>query len=464
MKKLEQYRNVYFVGAGGIGMAALERYFLSLGMAVAGYDRTPSALTHALADEGVAITYDDDINTIPAGMDNPADTLVIYTPAVPASNTILRHFADGGFDFMKRAAALGLITRASHAICFAGTHGKTTTSSMCAHILHTAKVGCNAFLGGILRNYNSNLLLSATSPWSVVEADEYDRSFHQLQPAIAVITATDPDHLDIYGTEEAYLESFAHFTELIRNDGTLIVHTGLKLRPRPADTVRTLTYSRNEGDFHAENIRCGDGNITFDFVAPDGRVNDIQLGVPVDINIDNAVAACAAAWITGDVTPDDLRTAMASFMGAERRFQFHLKETDGRRRAIIDDYAHHPDELAASIASVKALYPDRKLTVAFQPHLYSRTRDFADDFARALSAADSVVLLDIYPAREEPIPGVTSKIIFDKITTSKKVLIAKNNLVDTIKNCNFDILLTAGAGDINLYLPQIVKNAVEQTA
>ena len=459
MNNIKDFDNIYFVGAGGIGMAALERYFVSKGKHVAGYDRTPSALTKALADEGVVITYEDSVATIPASMTDPATTLVVYTPAVPHTNAILRYFEDGGFTMIKRAAALGVITRSSQAICFAGTHGKTTTSSMCAHILHTAEVGCNAFLGGILRNYGSNLLLSATSPWSVVEADEYDRSFHQLHPAIAVITATDPDHLDIYGTEEAYLESFAHFTELIAEGGTLIVHTGLKLRPRPADSVRVLTYSRTEGDFHADNIRMGDGRIVFDFVGPDRRIADIELGVPVDINIDNAIASIAAATITGDVTDDDIRTAMASFMGPERRFEFHLRETDGLRRAVIDDYAHHPDELSASIKSVKALFPDRKITVAFQPHLYSRTRDFAAEFAEALSHADKVILLDIYPAREEPIPGVTSKIIFDKIIGPEKMLIAKENLVETIKNCNFDILLTAGAGDINLSLPQIVKNA-----
>lgn len=454
-----EFENIYFVGAGGIGMAALERYFLSKGKHVAGYDRTPSVLTRTLSDEGIEITYEDSVDTIPEAMKNPANTLVVYTPAVPRTNAIFRYFEEGGFTMMKRAAALGVITRSSHAICFAGTHGKTTTSSMCAHILHSAAVGCNAFLGGILRNYHSNLLLSATSPWSVVEADEYDRSFHQLRPTVAVITATDPDHLDIYGTEEAYLESFAHFTELIADGGTLIVHTGLKLRPRPGKGVRVLTYSRTEGDFHADNIRIGDGRIVFDFVGPEGRIDDIELGVPVDINIDNAIAAIAAAIITKDVTANDIRTAMASFMGPERRFEFHLRESDGARRAIIDDYAHHPDELRASIKSVKALYPNRKLTVAFQPHLYSRTRDFAPEFAEALSHADRVILLDIYPAREEPIPGVTSKIIFDKIIGPEKMLITKENLVETIKNCNFDILLTAGAGDINLSLPQIVENA-----
>lgn len=459
--ELTDYKNVYFVGAGGIGMAALERYFLSSGKTVAGYDRTPSPLTKALIDEGVDITFEDSSDAIPEGMREASETLVVYTPAVPTTNEIYRYFADRGFRILKRAAVLGMITRSSKAICFAGTHGKTTTSSMCAHILETAGVGSNAFLGGIQRNYNSNLLLSKTSPWSVIEADEYDRSFHHLHPYIAVVTSTDPDHLDIYGTEEAYLESFAHFTSLIAEGGTLIVHTGLKLQPRVGKNVKILTYSRHEGDFHAANIRRGEGKITFDFVGPGVYISDIEPEEPIDINIDNAIAAGAAAWLTRDVSAESVKKAIETFKGAERRFQYHLRETEGRRRAIIDDYAHHPDELRASIKSVKALYPGRELTVAFQPHLYSRTRDFAEDFARALSLADNVILLDIYPAREEPIPGVTSKIIYDKIETKKKSLIAKKDLAETVKSCNFDILLTVGAGDINLELPEIVENALK---
>lgn len=461
MKELSDYKNIYFVGAGGIGMAALERYFMSKGKAVAGYDRTPSPLTRNLEKEGVKIVYEDDASTIPPEMRDPQTTLVIYTPAVPVTNTIYSYFKENGFNIIKRAAALGMITRDSKAICFAGTHGKTTTSAMCAHILEVSGVGSNAFLGGIQRNYGSNLLLSATSPWSVAEADEYDRSFHQLHPYIAIITSTDPDHLDIYGTEEAYLESFAHFTSLIAPGGTLIVHTGLKLKPRVGKEVRIMTYSRHEGDFHAENIRRSEGRIVFDIVGPDVRVSDIEPCEPIDINIDNAIAAAAAAWMTGVVTADDIRRALDTFKGAERRFEFHFKESGGRRRVVIDDYAHHPDELRASISSVKALYPSRKLTVAFQPHLYSRTRDFAPQFAEALSLADHVILLDIYPAREEPIEGVTSKIIYDRIKSEKKNLILKKDLVDTVKICNFDILLTVGAGDINLFLPEIVKNATE---
>ena len=444
-------------------MAALARYFMAKGRAVAGYDRTRTALTDALSAEGACVSFEDSLGAVPEDFRDPARTLVVYTPAVPESNAALRYFRDGGFTVVKRAAALGEITRSSRALCFAGTHGKTTTSSMAAHVLHTAPVGCNAFLGGILRNYNSNLLLSATSPWSVVEADEYDRSFHHLRPWIAVITATDPDHLDIYGTEEAYLESFAHFTELVRPGGCLVVHTGLKLRPRPAAGVKVYTYSRSEGDFHAENIRHGQGTITFDLALPDGsRVADISLGVPVDINVDNAVAALAACWLTGDAAPEVMREAMATFQGAERRFQFLLKEPGEGGRVIIDDYAHHPGELRTSIASVRAIYPGRKLTVAFQPHLYTRTRDFAPEFAQALSAADEVVLTDLYPAREEPIEGISSRTIYDLVTCENKSLISKRDFVETMKNRNFEVLLALGAGDLSTFLPQLVEEVARE--
>ncbi|WP_289856044.1 UDP-N-acetylmuramate--L-alanine ligase [uncultured Muribaculum sp.] len=453
------HKKIYFAGAGGIGMAALERYFLAKGCRVAGYDRTPTDLTRALQDEGVEITFDESVEAIPADFKGcPEEVLVVYTPALPDMHPGLSYFRENGYEVVKRAAVLGNITRDTKGLCFAGTHGKTTTSSMAAHILNTCKVGCNAFLGGILRNYNSNLLLSATSPYSVIEADEYDRSFHHLRPYIAVITATDPDHLDIYGTEEAYLESFAHFTELIKPGGMLVVHEDLKLKPRVPEGVKIYTYSRDKGDFHAENVRRGNGEITFDIVTPSGTVRDITLGVPVEINIENAIAAFAACYLTGDIEIDAARDAIASFMGPKRRFEFWLKEPGAEGRAIIDDYAHHPDELKASIKSVKALYPGRRLTVAFQPHLYSRTRDFAPEFAASLSLADEVILLDIYPAREEPIPGVTSEIIFNDIKCKDKVMIDKQHLTETIKNRNFEILLTVGAGDICNYLPEIVKN------
>lgn len=450
-------KKVYFVGVGGIGMAALARYYLSLGLPVAGYDRTPSALTAELAAEGVVVSYDDAMTAVPEAFRNPAETLVVYTPAVPDSNVPLTFFRENGFEVRKRAWVLGQVTRDSKGLCFSGTHGKTTTSSMAAHVLQSGPVGCNAFLGGILKGYDSNLMLSATSPYSVIEADEYDRSFHQLTPYIAVVNATDPDHLDIYGTEEAYLESFAHFTELIRPDGILIVHTGLKLVPRPPEGVTTYTFGHDNGDFHAANVRVGDGTIVFDFVYPGGSIADIELGVPVAINVDNAVAALAAVWLTGTLTPELAREAIKSYPGVERRFEFHLKENGPRGRAIIDDYAHHPDEIRQSIASVRALYPGRRLTVAFQPHLYTRTRDFADQFAEALDAADEVALIDLYPARELPIPGISSKTIFDKLKNENKIMISKEHFVDTMKNRNFEILLTLGAGDLNLCVPPLVQ-------
>ena len=451
---------LYFIGAGGIGMAALERYFLSLGCKIAGYDKTATPLTSALEKEGVKIFFDGDPELIPADFRNPEDTLVVYTPAIPEEHRGLQFFRKGGFDVVKRAAVLGEVTRNSRSLCFSGTHGKTTTSSMAAHILTcTPEAGCNAFLGGVLRNYGSNFILNAKSPYSVIEADEFDRSFHHLSPYIAVVTATDPDHLDIYGTEEAYLESFSHFTELIAKDGYLIIHTGLKMKPRQQQGVKVFTYSRDEGDFHAENIRRGNGEIVFDIVTPEMVIKDVNLGVPVEINIENAIAAVAACSRLKEFDPEAAKKALATFMGPERRFEFYLKEPGANGRVIIDDYAHHPDELKASISSVKALYPDRKLTVAFQPHLYTRTRDFAPQFAQALSLADEVILLDIYPAREEPIPGVTSKIIFDEIKAPQKRLIVKSDLIDTIKNCNFEVLLTAGAGDMVNLLPEIVANA-----
>ena len=452
----KDYKSIYFVGAGGIGMAALERYFLARGFRVAGYDLTRTQLTDALVSEGVEICFDEAAALIPDYCKNPADTLVVYTPAIPASHEGLNYFRNGGFTVMKRAELLGLITRSTKGLCFSGTHGKTTTSSMAAHILHCSEIGCNAFLGGILRNYDSNLLLSATSPYSVIEADEFDRSFHHLSPYIAVITATDPDHLDIYGTEEAYLESFAHFTELIQPGGTLLLHTGLKVKPRVPAGVRTVTYSRTEGDYHAANVRKGNGEIVFDFVTPDGVVADVKLGVPVDINIENAVAAMAVCHMVG-VPGEVLREAIGSFLGAKRRFEFWLKEPGDDGTVVIDDYAHHPDELKASIRSVKDLYPHRKLTVVFQPHLYTRTRDFAPQFAEALSLADEVILLNIYPARELPIPGVTSEIILRDIKCPNKVICDKTDLINQIKNRNFEVLLTAGAGDVCNYLPQIVE-------
>ena len=429
-------------------MSALIRYFLSKGKQVAGYDKTPSDLTAQLNREGAVIHYEDNISLIPDAFKDPAQTLVVYTPAVPESHTELTYFRQSGFEIMKRARVLGEITNCSRGLCVAGTHGKTTTSSMLAHLLKQSHVDCNAFLGGILKNYDSNLMLSDKSDLTVIEADEFDRSFHWLTPYMAVITAADPDHLDIYGTAEAYRESFEHFTSLIRPDGCLIMKKGIDVTPRLKEGVKLYTYSAADGgDFHAEHIRIGNGEIFFDFVGPDIRIDNIQLGVPVKVNIENGVAAIALAWLNG-VTPEEIKVGMASFAGPKRRFDFHLKKAN---IVLIDDYAHHPAELAASIQSVKELYAGRKVTGIFQPHLYTRTRDFAPDFAASLSLLDELILLDIYPAREEPIPGVTSEIIFDAVTIPAKKLIRKSELLDLVEKeaDTFEVVLMVGAGDID---------------
>ncbi len=455
-------RNIYFVGAGGIGMANLVRYYLRHGVKVAGYDRSPSELTRHLEEEGAILTFTDDENTIPAEFRDPENTLVVYTPAVPETNKVLSYFRHNGFEIIKRAALLGKITDATDAICVAGSHGKTTTSSMIANILRNAKPGCTAFLGGVLRNIDSNLVLNEKSSISVVEADEYDRSFHNLKPYIAVITSTDPDHLDIYGDEEHYLEAFSIFSSLIRENGVLILHTGLKMRPATKPGVKVMTYSGGaEGDWHAEDIRIGNGRIIFTLVGPDGlRIEDMNPGVPVEINIDNAVAAAAAA-LTAGATPEEVRQGLADFKGAKRRFEVYLDGTERENGPVlIDDYAHSPNEIRASIASVRKLYPGKKLSVIFQPHLYTRTRDFATEFAKALSEADQVIMPEIYPARELPIEGVSTHTILDNVKSREKSYCERKDLLNLIKNSNFEILMTLGAADIDKMLPEI-KEALE---
>lgn len=448
-------KKLYFVGAGGIGMANLVRYYQAHGAAVAGYDRAPSELTAALEQEGLQFTDIDDRNAIPEPFRNPDDTLVVYTPAIPEDNDILRYFRDNGFRVIKRAALLGRITEHTDGICVAGSHGKTTTSSMIANILRGTEAGCTAFLGGILRNTGSNLVLNEKSRYSVIEADEYDRSFHQLHPWLAVVTSTDPDHLDIYGDEEHYLEAFSIFTSLIRPGGHLLVHTGLKFKPAPGPDVTVATYSGgSEGDWHAEDITYGDGTITFTLVGPDGlRIENLSPGVPVDINIDNAVAAAAAA-ITAGATPEQVREGLASFRGAKRRFEIWRDGRDGGT-VLIDDYAHSPNEIRASIRSVRKLFTGKDLTVIFQPHLYTRTRDFAPDFADALSECDHLVMPEIYPARELPIPGISSHTILDAVKGPQKTYCERKDLLNLIKNSNFDVLMTLGAADIDRLLPEI---------
>lgn len=451
---LDTIKSVYFIGAGGIGMSALVRYFLSKGKKVAGYDRVPSELTEQLNKEGAAIHYEDNINLITNEYLDPETTLIVLTPAVPQEHTELVYFRTHGFEIQKRAQVLGTITRASKGLCVAGTHGKTTTSTMTAHLLYQSQVGCTAFLGGISKNYQTNLLLSQKSPFTVIEADEFDRSFHWLSPYMSVITSTDPDHLDIYGTEEAYMESFEKYTTLIQPDGCLIIRKGISLQPKVQKGVKVYTYSKEEGDFRAENIRIGNGEIWIDFVGPDVRIADIQLGVPVSINIENGVAAMALAWLNG-VTAEEIKRGMASFRGVDRRFDFKIKQ-DGL--VFLSDYAHHPSEIRQSILSLRELYQGRKITVAFQPHLYTRTQDFYREFAESLSLADEVILLDIYPAREQPIPGVSSQLIFDNLRPDmEKSLCSKTELVSALENKKIEVLLTLGAGDIEDNVPAIAK-------
>ena len=459
MKNLNDIQALYFIGAGGIGMSALIRYFLAKGKSVGGYDRVESNLTKQLNREGAEIHYEDDINLIPEQYKHKENTLIVYTPAVPDDHSELNYFRNNGFDILKRAQLLGEITKTSRGLCVAGTHGKTTTSSMLAHLLNQSKVGCNAFLGGILKNYDSNLLLSDKSDLTVIEADEYDRSFHWLTPYMAVITSVAPDHLDIYGTEENYRNGFVHFASLIREGGTLLMEIDVDIEPDVQKDVKIYTYSgevpmfENLPDFYAENIRIGNGELWFDFVTPFSTIEDIQLGVPIKINVVNGIAAMAIAYLNG-VSEEELKKGMVSFDGAKRRFDFHIKRDD---LVLIDDYAHHPEELTESISSVKELYPDKKLTVIFQPHLYTRTKDFYKEFAESLSLADEVILIPIYPAREEPIPGITSQVILDLVNSPEKKMFTKEELLENLPKNKYEVVLVAGAGDIELLVEPIKK-------
>ena len=445
---------VYFIGAGGIGMSAIARYFIKEGLVVGGYDKTPSELTNRLEKEGMIIHYEENVDEIPHACKNPATCLVVYTPAIPEEHKELAFFRENGFEVQKRAQVLGTLTRKYKGLCVAGTHGKTTTSTMCAHIMNQSHLECNAFLGGISKNYGTNYLLSDNSEFVVIEADEFDRSFHWLRPWMTVITSTDPDHLDIYKTKEAYLESFRHYTTLIQAGGALIIHRDLEMKPNVGTDVRTYEYSLDKGDFHAENINISNGEITFDFVSPIESIKNIQLGHPVPINVENAVAAMAMAQLNG-CNAEELRYGMKTYHGVERRFDFKIKN---ERHVLISDYAHHPKEIFQSARSIRQLYNDRKITAIFQPHLYTRTRDFYREFAEALSQLDEVILTNIYPAREEPIPGVTSQLIYDNLRTGiERSLINKDDVLDLIKSRDFDVLVILGAGDLDNYVPQITK-------
>ena len=452
--ELKDIKSVYFVGAGGIGMSAIARYFIRKGLVVAGYDKTPSDLTHQLEKEGMLIHYEENVDEIPHACRDPKSCLVIYTPAIPKEHKELVFFNEGGFTVEKRAQVLGTLTRTHKGLCVAGTHGKTSTSTMCAHIMHQSHIDCNAFLGGISKNYGTNYILSDHSDYVVIEADEFDRSFHWLRPWMTVITATDPDHLDIYDTKEAYLESFRHYTTLIQPGGALIIHKNLEMKADVQPGVKVYEYSRDEGDFHAENIIIDNGEITFDFVSPIETVKGIELGQPVPINIDNSIAAMAMAQLNG-CTAEELRYGMKTYHGVVRRFDFKIKN---KKHVFLSDYAHHPKEIYQSAKSLRELYKDRKITAIFQPHLYTRTRDFYNDFADALSQLDEVILCDIYPAREQPIPGVTSKLIYDNLKPGvEKSLISKDDVLDLVKKRNFDVLVVLGAGDLDNLCPQITK-------
>ena len=451
--ELKEIKAVYFVGAGGIGMSALVRYFINKGMVVAGYDKTPSELTRQLESEGALLHYEEDVQQIPRACRDARQTLVIYTPAVPDSHKELVYFRSNGFEIQKRAQVLGTLTRTHKGLCVAGTHGKTSTSSMCAHIMHQSHADCNAFLGGITKNYGTNYILSK-SDYVVIEADEFDRSFHWLRPWMTVITATDPDHLDIYGTKEAYLESFRHYTTLIQPGGALIIHKGLEMKADVQPGVRTYEYGLDEGDFHAENIRIGNGEIVFDFVSPIENVADVKLGPPIPINVENAVAAMAMAQLC-DCDAEELRYGIKTYKGVDRRFDFKVKND---RHVLLSDYAHHPQEIYQSAKSMRELYADRKITAIFQPHLYTRTRDFYKDFAAALSQLDEVILCDIYPAREQPIEGVTSKLIYDNLAPGvEKSMVKKDDVLKLVSERDFDVLIVLGAGDLDNLVPQMAE-------
>ncbi|MBQ8154642.1 MAG: UDP-N-acetylmuramate--L-alanine ligase [Prevotella sp.] len=451
--EIKDIKAVYFVGAGGIGMSAIARYFISRGLVVAGYDKTPSDLTRQLEKEGMHIHYEENIDEIPEACKQPASCLIIYTPAIPADHQELQYFRQNGFEIQKRAQVLGTLTRQHKGLCVAGTHGKTTTSTMCAHIMHQSHLDCNAFLGGISKNYGTNYILSS-SDYVVIEADEFDRSFHWLRPWMTVITATDPDHLDIYGTKEAYLESFRHYTELIQPGGALIVHRDLEMKENLQAGVKRYDYALHEGDFHAENISIEDGEISFDFISPIECVKGIELGQPVPINIENGIAAMAMAQLAG-CTADELRQGMKTFGGVDRRFDFKLKND---KVVFLSDYAHHPQEIYQSAKSIRELYRQRKITAIFQPHLYTRTRDFYKDFAEALSQLDEVILTEIYPAREQPIEGVTSELIYNNLRPGvEKQIIRKDDVLSLVKERDFDVLIVLGAGDLDNQVPQITE-------
>ena len=446
---MNSYKNIYFIGIGGIGMSAIARYYKFKGCNVSGYDKTPSELTGELIAEGIGVHYEDNTDFIPKDVEN---TMVVYTPAIPHDLKELLYVQEHGYTLLKRSKTLGEIAKGQRCLAVAGTHGKTTTSTLLAHIFTDSKVGCSAFLGGISKNYDTNLLVSH-NPTIVAEADEFDRSFLQLFPEIAVITAMDADHLDIYGDLKHVHEAFQAFAGQV--SGTVITKLGLDITPNHTK-ARIMRYSYNDprADFYADNLRKDEcGYFTFNLKYPDGVIKDCRVGVPGWVNVENAVAASAIALVYG-IDPEAIRHALGTFLGVKRRFDIHVNRPGC---AYIDDYAHHPNEISTAISSMRDIFPGRRLTAIFQPHLYTRTRDFADEFAKALSAVDKLILLDIYPAREEPIPGVSSRLIFDKVTAPEKVLLKKEMLMKYLEDDKIDTLITFGAGNIDRFIPQITE-------
>ena len=446
---MKTYSNIYFIGIGGIGMSAIARYYNFKGLKVSGYDKTPSDLTHALEAEGIDVHYEDNTDFIPKDVE---DTLVVYTPAIPKDMGELVYVQENGYRVIKRSRMLGEIAEGQRCMAVAGTHGKTTTSTLAAHIFQDSGEGCSAFLGGISKNYDTNLLVSRNET-IVAEADEFDRSFLQLFPEIAVITSMDADHLDIYSDISNMHDAFKAFASQV--SGTVIAKLGLPIGPE--DTrAEILRYSYNDpaADFHAGNIKVDEcGYFTFDLHWPGGIIEGCKVGIPGWINVENAVAASAIA-LTYGLAPEKVRHALGTFQGVKRRFDIHVNRPGC---SYIDDYAHHPKEIAAAISSMRDIFPGRKLTAIFQPHLYTRTRDFADEFAEALSNVDKLIMLDIYPAREEPIPGVTSEIIFDNVTAPEKVIMVKEELMDYLKDEPIDTLITFGAGNIDRFIGPITE-------
>lgn len=454
MQDIKNIYNIYFVGIGGIGMSAIARYFKSIGKNVAGYDKVAKPLTAELEKEGIKIHFEDDIKNIPAEFLKKENTLIIYTPAIPKDHKELNYFISNGFDIKKRSEVLGMLTKANFSLAVSGTHGKTTISTMLAHLLRQSRIGGNAFLGGISKNYKTNFLIDPESNYMVVEADEFDRSFLHLYPKMAVISAVDADHLDIYDNRENVVESFRQFANQIEKGGVLLIKKGIDFTPPQRDDIKVYTYSIKEpADFTAQNIRLENGLYRFDFVGAIEKIENLKLGIPGLLNVENAVAAIAMALLAG-VKDDEIFNSLDKFKGIQRRFDVQINTDDF---IYIDDYAHHPEELKAAITSAKHLFKNKKITGIFQPHLYSRTKDFALEFAQSLDLLDEIILLDIYPAREEPIPGVTSDIIFKNIKNKHKTLCTKSELLTILKSKKPTVLMTMGAGDIDEFVEPIKK-------